>query len=59
MYIDLNKKALISLVMGKDPNYELFDHPMVKVKGRYSENSFTNFINYVDCHGYNKTNDKI
>ena len=36
MLVKLDKKALISLVSGQQPNYSLFEIPTVKKCGRYS-----------------------
>ena len=38
MKIDLDKKALISLVCGESPDYGLFENKTVKTCGRYSDN---------------------
>lgn len=35
MNVALNKKALVSLVNGTSPNYDIFDNPLVKKTGRY------------------------
>lgn len=35
MQVDLDKKDLIALVKGKEPNYDVFDHPLVKQCGEY------------------------
>lgn len=35
MFVELDKKALISLVSGQQPNYSLFEIPTVKKCGRY------------------------
>jgi len=35
MKVELDKVALMSLVCGQQPNYSLFEHPMVKKCGSY------------------------
>jgi hypothetical protein len=35
MMIDLNKRDIVSLVMGTSPSYSAMDHPLVKATGRY------------------------
>lgn len=35
MNLDLDKKALATLLRGTSPPYELMDHPLIKNKGEY------------------------
>ena len=38
MNLNLDKEDLISLVKGSCPYYSLFNHPVVKACGQYSDN---------------------
>lgn len=36
MKVELDKKDLAALVRGTTPNYNLFEHPLVKMSGYYT-----------------------
>ncbi len=36
MKVDLDKKALVDLVKGTGPHYDLFDNPLVKLCGKFN-----------------------
>ena len=36
MKVDLDKKALVDLVNGTSPNYDLFDNPLIKLCGTFN-----------------------
>jgi hypothetical protein len=37
MIVNLDKQAMVSLVMGQQPFYSLFEHELVKLYGDYNE----------------------
>jgi hypothetical protein len=38
MTVELDKKALISLVVGQPPHYSIFEYDIIKKCGSYSDN---------------------